>query len=150
MFANKTDTFQSQGKLKGVILRTMFSPYFCLRSLFQSISPTLFGQIGASQKSDLILRKRKSECLRKIQSTFLSWTLVHVIFIMSCSLLTVFGASTEPSGIQVDPDDGGYTGIVFEIKDEVPEESCAEILQNLQVGPLFPKLKFKTKNRCSK
>ena len=140
MFANKID-IQSQGKLKEMIGANMFSSYLCLKFPFLSRLSNLFEQIGQSQKSVLILRKR-SECLRKPQKTSPSWTFVHLIFIM-CSLLTAFGASTEPSGIQVDPDDGGYTGIVFEIKDDVPEESCAEILQNLQVGHLFSEQKFR-------
>ncbi len=37
-----------------------------------------------------------------------------------------------PSRISVEPD-GGYSGIVFKISDEVNEESCADILTNLQV-----------------
>jgi hypothetical protein len=36
--------------------------------------------------------------------------------------------------IQVEPD-GGYTGIVIKINEDVPEESCSDILQNLQVRP---------------
>ena len=140
MFANKID-IQSQGNLKETIRGSMSPSYRCLKFPFLSRLSNLFEQIGRSQKSELILRKR-SECLRKPQRTSPSWTFLHLIYIM-CSLLTVFGASTEPSGIQVDPDDGGYTGIVFEIKDDVPEESCAEILQNLQVGHLLSEQKFR-------
>ena len=29
--------------------------------------------------------------------------------------------------------DGGYSGIVIKINDEVPEDNCPEILQNLKV-----------------
>ena len=31
--------------------------------------------------------------------------------------------------------DGGYTDIVIQINDEVPEDHCPEILQNLKVSP---------------
>ena len=47
--------------------------------------------------------------------------------------ITVSGLATEPSGIRIDRNEGGYTGMVFKIKDEVPEEHCAEIIQNLRV-----------------
>ena len=33
--------------------------------------------------------------------------------------------------------DGGYTDLVIKIKDEVPEEKCPQILQNLKVFPNF-------------
>ena len=46
---------------------------------------------------------------------------------------SVSGLATEPSGIRIDRNEGGYTGMVFKIKDEVPEEHCAEIIQNLRV-----------------
>ena len=64
---------------------------------------------------------------------FSSWKMFYLIFIMISNWTIVYSASTEPSGIRIDPDDGGYTGIVFEIKEEVPEESCAEIIKNLKV-----------------
>ena len=31
-------------------------------------------------------------------------------------------------------DDGGYSGVTVRISDDVPEEDCADILQNLKVG----------------
>ena len=37
-----------------------------------------------------------------------------------------------PSQIRVDPD-GGYTGLVIKIDNEVPEDLCPQILSNLQV-----------------
>ena len=64
---------------------------------------------------------------------FSSWKMFYLIFILISNWTIVYSASTEPSGIRIDPDDGGYTGIVFEIKEEVPEESCAEIIKNLKV-----------------
>ena len=64
---------------------------------------------------------------------FSSWKMFYLIFIVISNWTIVYSASTEPSGIRIDPDDGGYTGIVFEIKEEVPEESCAEIIKNLKV-----------------
>ncbi len=36
------------------------------------------------------------------------------------------------SGLKVDPD-GGYNGLVIKIGDEVPEEACPQILENLKV-----------------
>ena len=50
--------------------------------------------------------------------------------------IRVAGLATEPSGIKIDRTEGGYTGMVFRIKEEVPEEHCAEIIQNLRVGHL--------------
>ena len=37
--------------------------------------------------------------------------------------------------------DGGYTDIVIKIKDQVPEDKCPQILQNLKVGN-FGRLNF--------
>lgn len=48
-----------------------------------------------------------------------------------CWLLTIAVVESS-SRISVQPD-GGYTGIVFKVDEDVPEEACAEILQNLQV-----------------
>ena len=60
--------------------------------------------------------------------------------VLTCAVLlllqittSVSGLATEPSGIRIDRNEGGYTGMVFKIKDEVPEEHCAEIIQNLRV-----------------
>ena len=32
-------------------------------------------------------------------------------------------------------EDGGYSGVTVRISDDVPEEDCADIIQNLKVGP---------------
>ena len=31
-------------------------------------------------------------------------------------------------------EDGGYSGVTVRISDDVPEEDCADIIQNLKVG----------------
>jgi len=57
-------------------------------------------------------------------------TLLLVVLAIGCGN----AIPTEPSGIKINSYDGGYTGIVFKIESEVPEEHCAEILNNLQVS----------------
>lgn len=45
-------------------------------------------------------------------------------------------AAFAPSSITVEPD-GGYAGIVVRIVDSVPEDQCAALLANLQVGKCY-------------
>ena len=47
-------------------------------------------------------------------------------------LLVPLACAFAPSQIRLDPD-GGYTGIVIKIDKDVPEDSCPQILANLQV-----------------
>ena len=102
-----------------------------------SVSPNLFGQsLITYLVSDANKRgrtgKTQNKCtINKMYCT--PWKHFFLLFILLSNWTNVYSASTEPSGIQIDPDDGGYTGIVFEIKEEVPEESCAEILKNVKV-----------------
>ena len=35
-------------------------------------------------------------------------------------------------------EDGGYSGVTVRISDDVPEEDCADIIQNLKVGNHLP------------
>ena len=63
------------------------------------------------------------------------------VLLASAWLVLVLGTSTtsasySTSRITVEPDDG-YKGIVIKVKEEVPEEECADILANLKVGTLF-------------
>ena len=53
---------------------------------------------------------------------------------MKISLLCSFllFVSTSVLSIQVEPD-GGYSGIVIKISQDVPEEKCHQILQKIQV-----------------
>ena len=44
-------------------------------------------------------------------------------------------------GIKISSD-GGYTDIVIKIKDQVPEDKCPQILQNLKVNYNFGHLFF--------
>ena len=55
--------------------------------------------------------------------------------ISSTLLLLLLFVSTVRS-IQVEPD-GGYSGIVIKISQDVPEEKCHEILQKIQVSQKF-------------
>jgi hypothetical protein len=60
------------------------------------------------------------------------------MFSIRISLVTLFCfcvtlAASGVSRISVEPD-GGYSGIVVKISDEVSEDSCADILKNFQVG----------------
>ena len=56
---------------------------------------------------------------------------------VSKSILVVLGLtlilSHSTTGIKISSD-GGYTDIVIKIKDEVPEDRCPQILQNLKVS----------------
>ena len=61
------------------------------------------------------------------------WALLSLALVAMLRPGPVTSVATEPSGIRIDRNEGGYTGIVFEIKDHVPEEHCAEIIQNLRV-----------------
>lgn len=47
--------------------------------------------------------------------------------------LVLFSASIACQAIKI-TSDGGYTDIVIRIKDEVPEDNCPQILENLKVG----------------
>ena len=101
-----------------------------------SVSPNLFRQPITYLVSNANKRgrtgKTQNKCtINKIYYT--PWKHFFLLFLLLSNWTTVQSASTEPSGIQIDPDDGGYTGVVFEIKEEVPEESCAEILKNVKV-----------------
>ena len=55
---------------------------------------------------------------------------------VSKSILVVLGLTlilSHSTGIKISSD-GGYTDIVIKIKDEVPEDRCPQILQNLKVS----------------
>ena len=95
-----------------------------------SVSSTMYGSYLASHEKETRSRK-------KFNRQYINNTMLYLVFLLLSNWTIVQSASTEPSGIRIDPDDGGYTGIVFEIKEEVPEESCAEILKNLKVGNFF-------------
>ena len=94
----------------------------------------LFGGFDVSHNNQSTFSNRHSQNLHHINNTSWRWKYLCLVFVLSSIIAVVQSSATEPSGIQIDPDDGGYTGIVFEIKEEVPEESCAEILKNLKVG----------------
>ena len=49
-------------------------------------------------------------------------------------LLLVISSTPVISFIEVT--DGGYSGIVVKISDEVPEDACEDILKRIQVRPL--------------
>ena len=68
-----------------------------------------------------------------------------LLTLLCCASLVQSG----PSRISVEPD-GGYSGIVFKISDEVSEDSCADILKNLQVGPNFLTIfTFSSSHECT-
>ena len=129
MLFNKINT-QSEIKLNKTIScrSVLLSKIVCLQSL--SGLPKLLGPYMVPYENQQ--RTSKKHNMYTINNA--AWkTFYLVILLLSNWTLSVQSASTEPSGIRIDPDDGGYTGIVFEIKEEVPEESCAEILKNLKV-----------------
>ena len=129
MLFNKINT-QSDIKLNKTIScrSVLLSKIVCLQSL--SGLPKLLGPYMVPYENQQ--RTSKKHNMYTINNA--AWkTFYLVILLLSNWTLSVQSASTEPSGIRIDPDDGGYTGIVFEIKEEVPEESCAEILKNLKV-----------------
>ena len=130
MLFNKINT-QSDIKLNKTIScrSVLLSKIVCLQSL--SGLPKLLGPYMVPYENQQ--RTSKKHNMYTINNA--AWkTFYLVILLLSNWTLSVQSASTEPSGIRIDPDDGGYTGIVFEIKEEVPEESCAEILKNLKVS----------------
>ena len=131
---NKINT-QSDVKNGGIMVNSVFLCDNIYRK-YLLYFPNLFGEFAVSHKKrEPIFSKRRSRYLCLINKTSsLSGKLFYLVFLLSCTFVAVHSASTEPSGIRIDPDDGGYTGIVYEIKEEVPEESCAEILKNLKVG----------------
>ena len=128
--ANKINT-QSDRELHKTISWKSLSKNVCSNGL--SVSPNLLRPYMARYESER--RTGKHHNMYTINNTYFSpWKIFYLVFLLLCNWTLVHGASTEPSGIRIDPDDGGYTGIVFEIKEEVPEESCAEILKNLKVS----------------
>ena len=61
---------------------------------------------------------------------------------VSKSILVVLGLTlilSHSTGIKISSD-GGYTDIVIKIKDEVPEDRCPQILQNLKVSSFHYRL----------
>ena len=108
---------------------------------YLSVSPNLFGQhvisylVSNANKRGRTGKTQNKCTINKMYCT--PWKHFFLLFILLSNWTNVYSASTEPSGIQIDPDDGGYTGIVFEIKEEVPEESCAEILKNVKVRTIM-------------
>ena len=49
-------------------------------------------------------------------------------------VLAVLGITTAfASGVKIESD-GGYTGLVIKIGDEVPEDACPHILENIKVS----------------
>jgi len=68
--------------------------------------------------------------------SFCSVTKTLLALIAIATLLGVSDAG--PSRITLDPD-GGYTGIVVKISDEVNDEHCTEIIENFQVRTPFLK-----------
>ena len=59
----------------------------------------------------------------------------------SATLLALILMSTASAAARVSRsravvgEDGGYSGVTVRISDDVPEEDCADIIQNLKVGP---------------
>jgi hypothetical protein len=58
---------------------------------------------------------------------------LRVSFLVTLLCFCVTLVASAVSRISVEPD-GGYSGIVVKISDEVSEDSCADILKNFQVG----------------
>ena len=58
------------------------------------------------------------------------FTFLAAILFLPCN------GSYSASKIKVEPD-GGYSGIVIKIKDDVAEEECQELLTNLKVRRLI-------------
>ena len=122
---------QSKEKLNKTMVRSVLQ----CKSVYPkylSISSNLFGTNMASCNKRRRTGIKPNKCIIN-NLHFSPWNSLYVVILLLINWTAVHSASTEPSGIQIDPDDGGYTGIVFEIKEEVPEESCAEILKNLKV-----------------
>ena len=56
-----------------------------------------------------------------------------MLALLFCASLAQSVNHRGPSRISVEPD-GGYSGIVIKVSDEVSEDNCAEIIKNLQVS----------------
>ena len=131
MLLNKINT-QSDTKLNKTISwkSVPLSEKVCSKGL--SVPPNLLPPYMVTYENQR--RAGKKNNMYTINNEyFAAWKIFYLVFLLLSNWTLVQSASTEPSGIRIDPDDGGYTGIVFEIKEEVPEESCAEILKNLKV-----------------
>lgn len=69
---------------------------------------------------------------------FKSWTgsfrakMIKLLTLLCCVSLAQSVSHGGPSKISLEPD-GGYSGIVIKISDEVNEDNCVDILKNLQV-----------------
>ena len=55
-------------------------------------------------------------------------------FLALLILASTAGAAKLARSRAVVGEDGGYSGVTVRISDDVPEEDCADILQNLKVG----------------
>ena len=128
---NKINT-QSDTKLNKTISWRSVLPSKNVCSKGLSVSPNVIGPYMVTYENQR--RTGKKQNMYTINNAyFAAWKIFYLVLLLLSNWTLVQSASTEPSGIRIDPDDGGYTGIVFEIKEEVPEESCAEILKNLKV-----------------
>lgn len=56
--------------------------------------------------------------------------------LLSLLLAFILASKSVISTIQVEPD-GGYSGIVIKISEDVPEDECYNILQKVQVRIFF-------------
>ena len=55
--------------------------------------------------------------------------------LLALMLMSTASAASMPSRSRaVVGEDGGYSGVTVRISDDVPEEDCADIIQNLKVG----------------
>lgn len=59
-------------------------------------------------------------------------TVMTVAMLLAATATTSSEAAFATSRVSVDSD-GGYTGVTVRISDDVPEDECADILQNLKV-----------------
>ena len=128
---HKINNTQSEHATSNTTMASSVTKYN--QALHQRRVSALSNDVRPSQISHQNQKKIRCNQNQINRSHFSSWKMIYLIFILISNWTIVYSASTEPSGIRIDPDDGGYTGIVFEIKEEVPEESCAEIIKNLKV-----------------
>ena len=76
---------------------------------------------------------------QKLKMSYRRWTgsfhskMIKLLALLFCASLAESVSHRGPSRISVEPD-GGYSGIVIKISDEVSEDNCAEIIKNLQVS----------------
>jgi len=72
--------------------------------------------------------------------TIMTFCLVCKTLLGLLAIIALIGVSDAahqgPSRVTLEPD-GGYTGIVVKISDEVNDEYCSEIIENFQVKKYF-------------